>query len=272
MVEFLKSARTVLDRNGLEEVGLTCGETTSWRRLSSFDMPDGQMMRIAQRIADDPEALRNLALITSHGFNRQYVSDGIDLLREKRAELHAWTTSYTWGDMSLDIVEEARRLIYDVKCNALIPWATVHHDLESDKLSPPATMRVSGNANSPIKTNDGRVELTKAYYHFKQISRAGQSGMAVAHVESDDPQVSLIAFAASGTQNADAVIVINKSEKAVSVDLAIRGSETTGASAFVTTDVKFDDRNYQPLGRIDVQNGRLRYKAPARSVTTLYFA
>ena len=76
----------------------------------------------------------------------------------------------------------------------------------------------------------------------------------------------------NGPQNADAVIVINKSEKAVSVDVAIRGSETTGASAFVTTDVKFDDRNYQPLGRIDVQNGRLKYEAPARSVTTLYFA
>src|ERR1035437_750908 len=88
--------------------------------------------------------------------------------------------------------------------SALMPWATVHNDIESDKLSPPAGVRVSGNANSPIKTNGGKVEITKAYYHFKQISRAGQAGMAVAEVSSADPQIGLIAFASNGTRNPDA--------------------------------------------------------------------
>ena len=271
VVSFLKEAREVLDRNGLTDVGLTCGETTSWRRLHRWDLPDGRTMQFAQRIADDPDALRDLALITSHGFNKQYISDGIDLLRAKRPELHAWTTSYTWGDMSLDLVEEARRLIYDVKCNGLIPWATVHHDLESDQLSPPATMRVSGNANSPIKTNNGQVELTKAYYHFKQISRAGQPGMAVAHVESNDPQVTLIAFAANGTANANAVTIINNSQELQPVNLAIRGITPGQATGFVTTDPTFGDRNHEQLDQIDVADGRLRYPAPPRSATTFYF-
>ena len=271
VVEFLKYARGVLDRHGLEDVGITCGETTSWRRLLNFELPDGRVMHIAQRIAEDAEALRNLSLITSHGFNRQYIVDGVDLLRSKRPELHAWTTSYTWGNMSLDIIEEARRLIYDVKCNALIPWATVHHDYESDKLSPPRDFRVSSNPNSPIKTNDGKVELTKAYYHFKQISRAGQPGMAVAHVEvADDAEVSLIAFAANGTTNPHAVIVINQSKEMRPVTLAIRGIEGRAATAFVTTDVEFADRNHEPLGTMKVQDDRLKYQAPARSVTTFY--
>lgn len=50
-------------------------------------------------IHDNPGAVENLALITSHGFG---IGDAIHaraagLLWLKRPELHAWTTSMTWG-------------------------------------------------------------------------------------------------------------------------------------------------------------------------------
>jgi hypothetical protein len=95
--------------------------------------------------------------------------------------------------------------------------------------------------------------------------------MSVAHVECDDPHMSLIAFAANGTQEADAGIVINQSEESLPVNLTIRGVETRYANAFVTTDVDFGNRNYEPLGKVDVKNGRLKYRAPARSVTPFSF-
>lgn len=270
VVEFLKQARRVLDAHGLQDVGLTCGETATWQHLHKYLLRDGAVMRYARRIAENPVALGNLALITSHGFGRQYDPAGIDLLRDARHGLRAWTTSYTWGDMSLDIVEEARRLIYEVKCNALIPWATLHHDYESDKLSPPAKYRKSGNANSPFKTNDGQIEVTKAYYHFKQICRAGQPGMAVAAVESDDRDLTLIAFACNGTKNADTVVVINKSEQSKPVELELRGGSWSRIEAFTTTDVDYGDRNYEPAEGIELMSGRLKYEAPPRSATTFY--
>lgn len=271
LVDFLKFARGVLDANGLRDVGIACGETSNWTRFVSFKTPDGVVSRYAQAIRNDPAALRNLGLITSHGFQKQYNPEGIDLLRKARPDLHAWTTSYTWGDMSLDILEDARGLIYGADCNGLIPWATVHHDFESDKLSPPRKFRKSSNANSPIKTNDGKIEVTKAYYHFKQMSRAGQPGMAVAAVTTGDPDVQLIAFASNGTQNADASVVLNKSKKAKAVVLSVKGAKARTASAFVTTDVEFGDRNYEALGMMKVVDGKIAFDAPARSSTTLFF-
>ena len=127
---------------------------------------------------------------------------GIELLRAARPELHAWSTSATWGDMDVEVVEEARRLIEEFGTNGLIPWAMVHNNHESDKLSPPATTRISGNANSPFFTNDGKLEVTKAYYFYKQLTRAGQAGMAVAATlnENGSP-VTGIAFARGATKH-----------------------------------------------------------------------
>lgn len=147
VVDFLRYAREVLDRQGLKEVGLTNGETNSWGAFFSYKVKDGTVFEFARRLREDPVAVKNLALITSHGFRQSYDPRGIDLIRQVRPELHVWTTSYTWADMSLDVLEDTRQLIYTVKCNGLIPWATVHNDYESDKLSPPATVRVSSNPN-----------------------------------------------------------------------------------------------------------------------------
>ncbi len=260
VVDFLKTAREIFDRHGLREIGLGSGEPTTW----------SQAFLYAQRIREDPAALKNVGLLTSHGFVQKYDSRAIDLLREARRDLHAWTTSYTWGDMSLAILEDARQLIYTVKCNALIPWAAVHHDYESDKLSPPAGFRVSTNANSPIKTNGGKVEITKAYYHFKQISRAGQAGMAVAEAASHDPEIRLIAFASNGTRNRDALIVLNLAKEAKTVKVAVAGTRAA-AAAWTTSDAEFGNHNHEPFREFRQSGGTLSFSAPARSSTTFYF-
>jgi hypothetical protein len=268
VVDFLRYAREVLDRLGLKDVGLTNGETASWGFFFNFEAKDGAVMEFARRIREDPVALKNLALITSHGFRKSYDPRGVDLLREVRPELHAWTTSYTWGDMSLDFLEDTRNLIYKVKCNGMIPWATVHNDYESDKLSPPATVRVSSNPNSPIKTNNNQVQITKAYYHYKQVSRAGQPKMAVAEVTSDDPEIGLIAFASNGTKNPDAFTLINLAKSPKAVKVRVAGTKSKSFAANVTTDVEYGDRNYEPFKTFVYRNGTLEYTAPARSSVT----
>jgi len=61
VVDFLRLMRDMLDRQGMQDVGLTPGETSNWTRFSEWGY--------AQAIADDAQAMSNLALITSHGLN-----------------------------------------------------------------------------------------------------------------------------------------------------------------------------------------------------------
>jgi hypothetical protein len=60
VVDFLKFMRPMMDEAGLEEVGITPGECTNWYRFSTWGYADA--------IADDKAAIKNLGLITSHGF------------------------------------------------------------------------------------------------------------------------------------------------------------------------------------------------------------
>lgn len=272
VVDFLNYSREVLDRVGLKEVGLTSGETATWGNFTNFKDKDGTVFEYARSIRENPTALKNLDLITSHGFGRVYDPSGIDLLREVRPELHAWTTSYTYGNLSLDFLEDTRNLIYTVGCNACIPWATLHNIYESDKLTPPGETRISSNANSPITTDltrQGNVPMTtKVYYHYKQVSRIGQPGMAVAEVSSNDPQIGLFAFASNKTKNPDAFCVINLDSSPKVVNVRISGTKSKKFTANVTTDVEYGDRNYEPFSTFVYKNGTLEYTAPARSSVT----
>lgn len=268
IVDFLRYARPILDLNGLRDVGMSCGETTSWGALVNVVNWDSVQVNIAQELVNEFTAVANLGLITSHGFRQEYTSEGVDILQAAKPELHAWTTSYTWGDMSLDILEEARRLIYDVKCNALIPWATVHNDFESDRLSPPHGFRESSNANSPIKTNDGEIEITKAYYFFKQISRAGQPGMAVASVRSSDPDIQLLAWSSNDTKHADAFVVLNNGTNPKLVEISV----DTGTYRVVrSSDVEFGDENFMEVNAAQqITDKSYSYEAPPLSATTFF--
>ncbi len=266
IVDFLRYARPILDANGLRDVGLSCGETATWANLVHIVNWDSVQVNIAQEIVNEFTAVANLGLITSHGFNQKYTPEGVDILRGVKPDLHAWTTSYTWGDMNVDILKDARHLIYDVKCNALIPWATVHNDFESDRLQPPHGFRVSSNANSPIKTNDGKVEITKAFYFFKQISRAGQPGMAVAAVESNDADIQVMAWDGKDSKHADAFVLLNTGTEARTVDILVQN----GTYRMVrTSDVDFGNEDYVEIDPArQTSQGQITYVAPPRSATT----
>src|SRR6056297_1901062 len=86
VVDMLKTTRNMLDKNGLENVGLTNGENQNWYRL--------HMWGYAKSIARDHKALENLSLITAHSFafnderTRHYGdwrSNGQDMLRRAKA-------------------------------------------------------------------------------------------------------------------------------------------------------------------------------------------
>ena len=262
VVEFLQIAREMLDRNGLEEVGLTPGETQNWARFDEWGY--------AAAIASDPVAVANLDLVTSHSFAfwdipksvyyGDWRSSGIDLLRASKAEpLHAWVSSMSWGDIDAQLIDDIRRNIYITKVNGVIPWTAVKRGLQW----------VNGDPNSATAINvqeGGGYKVSPGYYFYKQVSRAGQPGMAVAAVASRDPALGLIAFASNGTRNPDAFLVINVADEPKDVELTIRGSESQSFAAYRSS----PSESYADVGKLRLTDSALRYTAPAGSVTTFF--
>ncbi len=260
VVDFLTFMRPMLDRAGLQEVGLTPGETTNWFRFHAWGY--------AQAIADDAQALAHLGLITSHGFYSgdygrwfgDHRSVGIDLLREKRPDLHAWVTSTSWSRMDCRNLFEMYGNIYSAKVNGIIPWAAVQR---------PAKW-VGGDPNPGCAVRiheDGRYEVLRGYYYYKQICRAGQAGMAVARTACMDSETAVIAFASNGTPHPDAFVLVNIASQPRRFAVRLSGTPASRFAAWRTTDAK--DR-YAPLGTMDVENHVLRYEAPAQSATTFF--
>ncbi|MBN1582308.1 MAG: hypothetical protein JXA89_16500 [Anaerolineae bacterium] len=259
VVDFIKFMRPMLDAQGMQDVGIAPGETSNWYRFYEWGY--------AEAIAEDEQAVKNLGLITSHGFygtNPRWYGDwrsvGIDTIRAKKPGLHAWVTSTSWSKMDVFFVWEMHNNIYSAKVNAIIPWAAVQWSGKwvGGDPNPGTAFRV------PEKGGSYTVEL--GYYFYKQVCRAGQPGMAVARVLSNDSQISLIAFAGNGTDNPDAFVVINVDEKTHTLPIQVLG---TGAPAFQAFRTSPDER-YAPLGEFKVQDGFVSYEATAGSVTTFY--
>lgn len=247
----------VLAAQGMEDVGVAPGETTNWYRFADWGY--------AHAIADDPEAVANLGLITSHGFKGapqgQWYGDwrslGTDIIREHRSDLHAWVTSTSWSQMDVEFVNEIRNNIYCAKVNAIIPWACIQR---------PGTW-VGGDPNPGTAFrvyDDGHYEVMPGYYFFKQVSRAGQSGMAVARVTSNDSEIGLIAFARNGTDHPDAFVVLNMADHTISLDIEVEGTDATRFDAHRTS----PREHYGALGTYEVSDGKILYEAPTASVTT----
>jgi hypothetical protein len=259
--EFMVLVAGELSRAGLPQVGVTPGENTNWYRFDSWGYADA--------IADDPAALRAMALITSHGFYvgnygrwfGEHKSAGIDKLRAKRPELHAWVTSTSWSKMDATNIKEHHGNIYTAKVNGIIPWAGIQR---------PATW-VGGDPNPGSAftvREDGTWEVRRGYYMYKQVSRAGQPGMAVVRTMAMDSEIAIIGFSANGTKHPDAMVVVNTAERAKKVHLTLKG---TAARAFTTYRTTNDDKErYASLGRQRSQSGALVYDAPAGSVTTFF--
>jgi hypothetical protein len=123
VVDFLKLMRPLLDKQGLQGVGVTPGEPSTWDRFINWGY--------AWAIYQAETALGNLGLVTSHGFGNlaQNTGMGIDLLRVKRPELRSWTTLMSWGQMDVNFLEMIRQNIYNAHVNAVIPWACIQTDI-----------------------------------------------------------------------------------------------------------------------------------------------
>lgn len=202
VVGFLKLMPRKLETAGLGEIGITPGEGTNWYRFNS--------MGYAKAIADDTEALRSMGLITSHGFyNGRFwrlfsgtTNHGTWRLQQLRPELKAWTTSMSWMNSTLDFVNLIYYHIYLARVNSVIPWAFIQRPQLWEKGDPNP-----GNAFTVFE--DSTYTITQGYYLYKQLTQAGQPGMAVTYTESMDPSVYLFAFSSNDTRNPDAFVITN---------------------------------------------------------------
>lgn len=268
VLDFVKLMPEKLAAAGLEDVGITPGECTNWYRFGTWGY--------VEAFLQDPEALENLNLITSHGFYSgnygrwfgEHKSAGIDKLRALRPELHAWVTSTSWSKMDAFNIKEMHGNIYTAKVNAIIPWAGIQR--------PPHWVGGDPNPGSAFTVNEkGEYTIRPGYYFYKQITRAGQPGMKVAEATAMDSEVALIAFTSNGTGNPDAFVVTNLNKKAQLIAVTVKGSTAETFEAFRTTkspNSGLDEiqEKYKKLETFEITKGQLVYEAPAGSVTTFY--
>ncbi|MCB1122611.1 MAG: hypothetical protein KJT03_13750 [Verrucomicrobiae bacterium] len=260
VAHFLTFMPDMIREAGLK-VGLTPGECTTWDHFHRH--------WYHWAIHDNPAALKNLALITSHGFG---IGDaihpwGANLIWLDRPELHAWTTSMTWGGKrgmkDYDFVNLIRRNIYEAKVSAVIPWACIQ-----------TNTWVGGDPNPGTAffvDECGTFEVRPQYWYYKQLTRAGRPGMVVATVDvdiadRDNPEIALMAFASNGTQNPNAVVLLNFSEVDKEVRVTLAGcSEKSFAGKRSSSAEHFND-----IGTFTLKDFCLEYSAPAGSVTTFF--
>lgn len=252
--EFMPLLRKMLDRHGLRDVHPTPGETSTWDRFINWGY--------AWAIAEDPAALNSLGLITSHGFGAggAFTSMGIDLLRLKRPELKAWTTSMTWGRMDATFLSYIRAQIYLVGVNAVIPWACIQTDTwVGGDPNPGTAIRVDRKGNYTVEPG---------YYYYRHAARIGQRGMAVAEVDSGAPDVGLIAFASTGAGHQDAFLIYNTASGRRDMVVRISGTTAPAFDAFETE----PGTAWRSLGRKAVRNGELWISLSANSVVSFVAA
>lgn len=271
VVTFLKLLPKTLQRAGLGDVGVTNGEPTLWARVGRESVDDpGAASGYADAIVADPSALENLALITSHAF-AGHSSRGIDLLREHKPDLHAWTTSSSWKNMGTDFIHDIWVQIYDVKVNACIPWAGIQR--------PSKWLGGDPNPGSAITVyEDGRYVVRPGYYFYKQLTQAGQPGMMVVQTASADADVSLMGFAKGEAEAPDSFIINNRRDTATTLTVKVTGTRHGRFEAVRTTEGERGEvgqllttgKSYSQLGSYAVEGGVLTYVAPPGSVTTFF--
>ncbi len=246
---------------GIEGLGVTNGEPSNWTRFANWGY--------AEALARDPAARRALALLTTHGFLNGDFSrmsygtasaSAIARLHERRPDLHAWVTSYSWGRMDVAFVQAAHEHIYHAGVNALIPWAGIQH--------PPSWLGGDPNPGTAIIVRGaGQYEVTPGYFLYRQLTRAGHRGMKVARTFLANPLANLIAFAGAGSGHPDAFVVAgNIGIWKLPLGIRIEGTRHRRFQAYRSTQ---DGRErWSDLGLWPVVDGRIIYDPPKGSVTT----
>ncbi len=161
--------------------------------------------------------------------------------------------------MDAEFIDGIRRNIYISKVNGLIPWAVIQrpkHWVGGDP-NPGTAIHVDENSSYTIRPG---------YYYYKQVTRAGQPGMAVAVVESYDPDLHGIAFSSNGTKNPNAFVLINIEDDDKEAILNIKGNDGKTFKAYRTS----EEENYKYIGEVEVKDSQILYDCPAGSVTTFF--
>lgn len=261
VAEFLKLTRQVLDANGLEDVGLSPGETQTWYRFDQWGY--------ASAIVHDEDALANLDLMTSHSFTYleglqsvyygDFRSTGQDLVHQHKEDVPVWVTSRPWVD-GPDFAENIRRDIYESKANGIIPWALISG--ADQWLSADDTYTDGSMEAAFLIKEDGSLVINKGYYYYKQLTRAGQPGSQVIEVFNYDPSLGVMAF--SGEQNS--MVIINKSEVDKLIEITVQGLDAELLEGYRTS----ASEDYQKIADIVLEGKTFTYNSPARSVNTFF--
>lgn len=259
--DFLKMLPGVLKQHNLNEIQVTNGEPSNWTRFQQWGYTDG--------LKDDTRALANLGLLTTHGFINGNVSKlsystanslTTDALRALKPGLHAWITSFSWGDMGLDFIRTVHEQIYTAKVNALIPWAGIQNPGEWINGDPNPGTAISVDST-------GNYEVTKGYYFYKQLTVAGRRGMSIANATLANPQAFIIAFGKNQSKHPDSfVLSSNIFIWGLPIEIKINGSEYTKFKAFRTSDD--GKEQFKDLGVFQVTNGKIMYDPPKGTTTT----
>ncbi len=237
VVDFLKLIRRQLDHNGLEHIGLSPGDTKNWGNFYDWGYAD--------QILEDPLALSAISLLTSNanlsGNSNDFCSTGIDLIHEKRPDLHAWVTTDELRNILPGSISALYKLIYRTKANSVILSTT-------------------------IKKKDGGFAQIKDLSFLKPVCKAGQPGMGVCQVRCNGSDISIIGFSRNSTRNTDSFVLINDDKQDWNIPVEIRGSASAKFSVYRTS----ESENFLRLPDVPVKEGKIRYLAPAKSVSGFY--
>jgi hypothetical protein len=183
-----------------------------------------------------------------------------DLLRDKREYLHAWVTSFSWGQSGMNFLRMVQENIYTAKVNGIIPWAGIQN--------PSQWIGGDPNPGCAIQVNDDSSYTVRIWYYFyKQLTRAGRRGMSVAKAWLASPQAHIIAFGNNGSKNPDAFVVTsNIFIWGLPIEIKIKGSDSTRFKAFRTTED--GEELFEDIGVYEVKDGTIIYDPPQGSTTT----
>lgn len=258
---FLKVLPQILLKNGLDDIKVTNGEPSNWTRFYYWNY--------ATTLYDDNEAMNGLGLITTHGFiqgNFRKLSYGTanslttSLLRNKKPDLHAWVTSFSWGEMGTDFLKMSHENIYTAQVNAIIPWAGIQN--------PSQWIEGDPNPGTAIRINDnGTYEIMPGYYFYKQLTLAGHRGMAVAKATLANPVAFILAFASNNSGHPDAfVLTSNIFVWSLPIEIKLNGTKSTKFKAFRTNED--GSELCKEIGVFEVKNGSIIYDPPKGTTTT----
>ena len=258
---FVKRLADAIEGRGFKNLYVTNGEPSNWTRFLNWGY--------ASALQNDPETLSSLGLLTTHGFlngdfNRLSYGAAsgkpLELIREIRPDLHAWITSYSWGEMDTRFIRMAHEHIYSVGVNALIPWAGIQH----------ASNWIDGDPNpgtAIVVGDDGGYEVTTGYYLYKQLTSAGHRGMRVVETMAANPVSALIAFSGKDTVHPDTFVLTSRiGIWKLPFKIQLSGTKYTSFQAFRTSENGLE--HYEEIGVFPAIDGTIVYDAPFGTVTT----